>query len=630
MLFSRASVLVFAASFTSVCCSPIQSRPTYAVKDSHHVPRKWSRVSEAPPNSIVKLEIALKQSRFEELEKHLYEGRLRALMPLLDRCLHISPVSDPDHHRYGDHLSPDEVDELVKPSDESLDLVHEWLLDNGIGRDKLSYSAAKDWVRVSLPIAHVERLLDTKYSVYKHRDGTHIVRAPTWSLPTHLHKHIDTIQPTNSFFRAAPRKSNVMPVEDAGKDVSTAQRVDVASPPADITVAQACNVSAVTPLCLRTLYGTINYQPKVPGKNKVGLTNYLNEANNRSDVFLFLQQFRPDAAEAALDFRIEVIAGGDNQQTPDNATQLADGKDLEGNLDAETILGIDYPTPLIAYNTGGSPPFKPDANTPTDTNEPYLTWVQYVLAQRDLPQVISTSYGDDEQTVPQSYARTVCNQFAQLGARGISLLFASGDNGVGPDGSCFTNDGKNTSTFLPSFPDGCPYVTSVGATKNVNPEVVAFDPRNGFVSGGGFSNYFTRPRYQDSAVVPYVASLGDQFKGLYNKNGRGYPDIAAQGQLFQTVWNGTIRRLDGTSASTPTASAVLALVNDALLAAGRKPLGFLNPWLYKRGYQAFTDILSGSATGCGTSGFPAVKGWDAVTGFGTPVSVIVHGFKECY
>ncbi|KAI4131479.1 MAG: hypothetical protein LQ338_001221 [Usnochroma carphineum] len=600
MLFSRASVLVFAASFTSVCCSPIQSRPTYAVKDSHHVPRKWSRVSEAPPNSIVKLEIALKQSRFEELEKHLYE------------------VSDPDHHRYGDHLSPDEVDELVKPSDESLDLVHEWLLDNGIGRDKLSYSAAKDWVRVSLPIAHVERLLDTKYSVYKHRDGTHIVRAPTWSLPTHLHKHIDTIQPTNSFFRAAPRKSNVMPVEDAGKDVSTAQRVDVASPPADITVAQACNVSAVTPLCLRTLYGTINYQPKVPGKNKVGLTNYLNEANNRSDVFLFLQQFRPDAAEAALDFRIEVIAGGDNQQTPDNATQLADGKDLEGNLDAETILGIDYPTPLIAYNTGGSPPFKPDANTPTDTNEPYLTWVQYVLAQRDLPQVISTSYGDDEQTVPQSYARTVCNQFAQLGARGISLLFASGDNGVGPDGSCFTNDGKNTSTFLPSFPDGCPYVTSVGATKNVNPEVVAFDPRNGFVSGGGFSNYFTRPRYQDSAVVPYVASLGDQFKGLYNKNGRGYPDIAAQGQLFQTVWNGTIRRLDGTSASTPTASAVLALVNDALLAAGRKPLGFLNPWLYKRGYQAFTDILSGSATGCGTSGFPAVKGWDAVTGFGTP------------
>ncbi|KAI4253535.1 MAG: hypothetical protein LQ352_003625 [Teloschistes flavicans] len=530
----------------------------------------------------------------------------------------LRPVSDPDHHRYGEHLSHDEVNELIKPNDESLHLVHEWLAESGIGLDKLSYSPAKDWVKVELPVAQVERLLDTKYAVYKHEDGTHIVRAPTWSLPSHLHSHIETIQPTNSFFRAAPRHSNVMPVADIGTDLNSAQGIDVVSPSADLTVAQACNVSAVTPLCLRTLYGTINYKPQVPGKNKIGLTNYLNEANNRSDVFLFLKRFRPEAAQEAFQFRVEIIANGDNQQTPDNATQLAEGKDLEGNLDAETIIGIDYPTPLIAYNTGGSPPFKPDDNTPTNTNEPYLTWVQYVLAQRNLPQVISTSYGDDEQTVPRSYARTVCNQFAQLGARGVSLLFASGDDGVGANGTCFTNDGKNTSTFLPSFPDGCPYITSVGATKNFNPEVAAFDPRNGFFSGGGFSNYFQRPSYQNAAVAPYVASLGNQYAGLYNKNGRGYPDIAAQGQLFQTVWNGTIRRLDGTSASTPTASAILALVNDALLAAGRKPLGFLNPWLYKRGYQAFTDILSGSATGCDTSGFPAVKGWDAVTGFGTP------------
>ncbi|KAI4250164.1 MAG: hypothetical protein L6R40_000336 [Gallowayella cf. fulva] len=603
MLLLPAAFLSYVGLSTLVDCSPVRSRSLYAVKDSHHVPRKWTRVGDAPPDHVVNLEIALKQSQFDELERHLYE------------------VSDPDHDRYGNHLEFDEVNHLVKPSGASLDLLHEWLRDHGIGEGKLSYSPAKDWVKVSLPVVDVEALLATKYSVYKHADGTHVVRAPTWSLPTHLHKHIDTVQPTNSFFRAAPKKSNVMPVASDAQDMSqlaAVQRIKATNPSPDLTVAQACNVSAVTPLCLRTLYGTVNYKPKVPGKNKVGLTNYLGETNNRSDVYLFLQQFRPEASQAAFQFEIQVIANGDNQQTPNNITQLAAGKDLEGNLDAETILGIDYPTPLIAYNTGGSPPFKPDENTPTNTNEPYLTWVRYVLAQRDLPQIISTSYGDDEQTVPEAYARRVCNEFAQLGARGVSLLFASGDDGVGGAGTCFTNDGKNTSTFLPSFPDGCPFVTSVGATKNFNPEVVAFDPRNGFVSGGGFSNYFRRPSYQDNAVKPYVASLGDQFKGLYNKRGRGYPDIAAQGQLFQTVWNGTIRRLDGTSASTPAAAAILSLVNDSLLAAGRKPLGFLNPWLYKRGYQSFTDVLSGSATGCGTSGFPAVKGWDAVTGFGTP------------
>lgn len=98
-------------------------------------------------------------------------------------------------------------------------------------------------------------------------------------------------------------------------------------------------------------------------------------------------------------------------------------------------VGISWPTPLTAFSTGGlNPVFKPDAFTTTDSDEPYLTWVNYVLSQSDLPQVISTSYGDDEQTVPYSYASQVCNQFAQLGARGISLLFSSGDEGVGADG----------------------------------------------------------------------------------------------------------------------------------------------------------------------------------------------------
>lgn len=185
------------------------------------------------------------------------------------------------------------------------------------------------------------------------------------------------------------------------------------------------------------------------------MTNYLSEANNRSDVNIFLQRFRPEAAGAAFNFTVQTINNGDNQQTPNNATQNAAGKDLEGNLDAETILGITFPTPLTTYNTGGSPPFTPDLLTPTDTNEPYLDWLNYVLALNSTPQVISTSYGDDEQSVPQSFATSVCNGFAQLGARGVTLLFSSGDNGVGPAADCFTNDGKNTSSFLPAFPAGC-------------------------------------------------------------------------------------------------------------------------------------------------------------------------------
>lgn len=279
-------------------------------------------------------------------------------------------VSIPSHPRYGQHLTNDEVNELIKPTDGTTNLVHDWLVQNGIDRATLSYNKAKDWIKVSLPVGAVEQLLDTKYSIFEHKDGDRVIRAPTWSLPTHLHEHIDAIQPTNSFFRAAGRRKalkTVRPMSEIAngspQDFSAVMNVAATPNTSDIGVAGACNISAVTPLCLRTLYGTISYKPQVPGKNQVGLTDFLGEANNRSDVQIFLQMFRKDAVSAAETFAVDVINGGDNQQTPNTPEQLEAGKDLEGNLDAETIIGIGYPTPLTAFTTGGMPPFIPDAST---------------------------------------------------------------------------------------------------------------------------------------------------------------------------------------------------------------------------------------------------------------------------
>jgi tripeptidyl-peptidase-1 len=49
-----------------------------------------------------------------------------------------------------------------------------------------------------------------------------------------------------------------------------------------------------------------------------------------------------------------------------------------------------------------------------------------------------------------------------------------------------------------------------------------------FGSGAGFSNYFGQPSYQSKAVNAYIKNLNGLFDGLYNKSGRGYPDVAAQ------------------------------------------------------------------------------------------------------
>lgn len=108
-------------------------------------------------------------------------------------------VSNPHHDRYGQHLSESEVNELVKPSDDALELVREWLVDNGIEIGQLTYSQAEDWISVTLPVSAVEQLLSTKYSLFRHEDGSYVVRTPEWSLPKHLHEHIDVCQPTTSF-----------------------------------------------------------------------------------------------------------------------------------------------------------------------------------------------------------------------------------------------------------------------------------------------------------------------------------------------------------------------------------------------------------------------------------------------
>ena len=83
-------------------------------------------------------------------------------------------------------------------------------------------------------------------------------------------------------------------------------------------------------------------------------------------------------------------------------------------------------------------------------NEPYLDWLHFIMNQTVIPQTISTSYADNEQTVPPDYAASVCNMFAQLATMGISVLFASGDLGVG-GGSCRSNDGKGSKKFIPMF-----------------------------------------------------------------------------------------------------------------------------------------------------------------------------------
>jgi len=92
--------------------------------------------------------------------------------------------------------------------------------------------------------------------------------------------------------------------------------------------------------------------------------------------------------------------------------------------------------------------------------------------------------------------------------------------------------------------------------------------------------------------------------------------------------NGQIEGVGGTSCSSPIVAGVVSILNDWVIANDGKPLGFISPLLYKMAAEhpaAFTDITKGdnicTEAGCssGCQGFYAAKGWDPVTGLGSPV-----------
>ncbi|KAG6333310.1 hypothetical protein ID866_5777 [Astraeus odoratus] len=557
---------------------------THKVKESlEAAPHGWVQRVPAPPDHVLELQIALPQPYFPILEQHLWE------------------ISDPNHNRYGAHLSKEETFALMGPHPDSLNAVSEWLASYGIYEEHRTRSSAMDWVTIRVPVSLAEEMFDTKYYVYVHAStGESIIRTTSYSLPEILHEHIELVQPTTMFARFKALGTAMYWATNAQEGNVPTESGTITGPAGNLVDA-SCNSSVWSP-CITQLYNAVNYSTSATNGNKIGIAGYaLSGYPSIEDLQLYYKAVNP--AAVGSNFTIVLTNGVENQS-------VAAGE-IEPNLDTQIAFALTYPTPAYFYMTTGSPPFRPDVLTPNNTNEPFSATIPL------RPSVLVTVMMS-KQAVPVSYARRVCSGMAALGARGISLLFSSGDGGVGDYDTnpatqvCFTNHGHNQTRFIPVFPASCPYVTAVGATRNI-PEVGA-----GF-SGGGFSDYFQRPGYQKDAVPPYLDLLGkDTYKGLFNRNGRAIPDVSAQGYGYPIYYQGQLFEISGTSTSTPTFAAIISMLNDARLNAGKSPLGFLNPWLYSKGFTALNDITVGNNIGCGTQGFNATEGWDPVTGLGTP------------
>jgi subtilase family serine protease len=260
----------------------------------------------------------------------------------------------------------------------------------------------------------------------------------------------------------------------------------------------------------------------------------------------------------------------------------------------------------------------------SDEDSDILAAERYAV-DNNLGDVLSQSYGEAESCESASDRNAAHALYAKAAVMGISVFASTGDFGAAQPTCDF-------SSFIKSagVPAADPLVTSVGATS-----LTANQPKGKYVSetgwndqygssGGGFSAIYSRPGYQaldhaNSAGrgVPDVSYSGDVNNGLLIAWSQGDP--ANVGEFF--IYGGT-------SAGSPQWAAITALADQA----ANHRLGFLNPALYAiAATPQYSDVFHDVTTGNNTvtvadangnpltiTGFDAGKGWDAVTGLGSP------------
>ncbi|KAH6662175.1 Pro-kumamolisin [Halenospora varia] len=638
-------IQILAALAVAISASPVIT-PSHVVHERRSMPpQNWSKHSRLHPASVFPIRIGLAQQNLHRAEEFL------------------SQVSHPLSADYGKHWSPQKVADMFAPSAETVFVVKAWLSGAGIDLKRVRMSAGRNWMEFNATAMEAERLLKTEYHLYNHDTGHKHIACEEYSIPSHLTEHIDIITPTVDFdkkigsTRRLHKDDQIPPPlqhlnkrnkRELGKAI-VGSATDASNPKQGAAVVNAlmtlenCD-SMITPACLQALYD-MPPGSKAATNNTMGVVEYTPQAFLQKDMDIWFKQFSPDQVGRAPNTN---LIDGAIVQTMNQSFSL----NGESALDLQYAMGLIYPQQVTLYQVGDIVAGGSFNNFLDAIDGSYCTFMggdskdpnidaQYPDTQPGgftgpkncggftSTNVISTSYGFNEADLGRKYEERQCAEYMKLGLQGVTVLYSSGDFGVaGNGGQCINpvtgafNNGSS-GMFNPSFPGGCPWITSVGATQIVNgstvrtPEIAS---QKVIFSGGGFSNIFAMPSYQSNAVKSYFSNNKIPYGAERFNNSqtvRGFPDVSANGVNYVVAVNGQFSLAFGTSASAPTFGTMVNMINEERIAVGKKPVGFINPVLYANPTM-MTDIRFGGNQGCGTPGFNSTDGWDPVTGLGTP------------
>ena len=280
------------------------------------------------------------------------------------------------------------------------------------------------------------------------------------------------------------------------------------------------------------------------------------------------------------------VDGATNSPTGDPS-----GPDGEVELDVEMAGAIAPGAQLAAY-------FAPN------TDQGFIDAVNTAVNDATLkPSLISISWGGPESSWTEQSRNALNSACQDAATMGVTVLVASGDDG--------SSDGTTGGTPTVDFPASSPYVVGCGGTTlrlsgtTISSEQAWNELSSGEgATGGGVSEVFALPSFQDSANVP---------KAPNGFVGRGVPDVAGDADPetgYNVLVDGEQTVIGGTSAVAPLWAGLFALINQSL----GTNVGYVNSLLYSAKEEAtFHDITSGN-----NGAYSAGPGWDACTGLGSP------------
>jgi subtilase family serine protease len=410
----------------------------------------------------------------------------------------------------------------------------------------------------------------------------------------------------------AAHQSSVRVAPDLGSPVGAAKLKTLVSPLSTSQCQAQIGISCYSPLQYRVAYDLNPLYAK--GITGAGRTIVIVDSFGSPTIQADLQTF--DAQWGLPDTNVVVDKFGTIPPfDPTNSTMV--GWAQETTLDVEYAHSIAPGAKIVLAET-------PVAETEGTTGLPEMMNAEQSLINQGVGDVITQSFGATENTFPgfdQGDYSSLLNlryAFKDAAANHVTVLASSGDQGATgaeADGSTLYSMPVN------SWPSSDPLVTSLGGTQlklddagnRLSPDVVWND---GFgAGGGGLSAIFSRPLYQIgvSGVVDHK---------------RGTPDISMSSAVDGGAWvyysfgsNPGWHIFGGTSEASPIFSGVVALADQY----AHHRLGLINPALYALGALShvgvpgtgIVDVTSGDNSFAGVTGYPAARGYDLASGWGT-------------